>query len=204
MKLDKVIVSTALCLIIPTSVIAMEPDVRIKKPDSIVVTKKVIQTPQVAVKTDIPKAWLDYLNKLAKEHKYDISLLQAIIEHESNWVPNKVSRTNDYGLAQINKSNLPYLKKKLSYKYKNFNIFNPYTNMDCMIVMLNDIRGTFERTYKRPIQNNELLISYNRGVRSAVRYISANRGGYTNRYYTSVMDKYKQYKVWNKYKEATK
>ena len=42
-----------------------------------------------------------------------MELVLAIIKHESNYNPNEVSPTNDYGLMQINKGSFSRLEKEL-------------------------------------------------------------------------------------------
>lgn len=55
----------------------------------------------------------DYIFELAEEYHVDGSLIFAMIETESNFEIGLVSRTNDYGLMQINKCNHKRLQEQL-------------------------------------------------------------------------------------------
>lgn len=55
----------------------------------------------------------DYIFVLAEEYHADSSLIFALIETESNFEIGLVSRTNDYGLMQINRCNHKRLKEEL-------------------------------------------------------------------------------------------
>lgn len=54
----------------------------------------------------------DYIFELAEEYHVDSSLIFAMIEIESDFEIGLVSRTNDYGLMQINKCNHKRLQEK--------------------------------------------------------------------------------------------
>lgn len=55
----------------------------------------------------------DCIFELAEEYGVDSALIFAVIETESNFEIGLVSRTNDYGLMQINRCNHKRLKEKL-------------------------------------------------------------------------------------------
>lgn len=154
--------------------------------------------------TDIPKNINNYVYKVAKQHGYEVSVLKAIIEIETHWNTKSVSRAGSYGLCQIHKSNFGWLKKSLKKKYKKFDVFNPYVNIDCMMLILNDIRARYRHETGRQVQFNELFISYNRGINSAKRYIASRGGGFNYFYYRKTMRYLKEYRTWETYLRRSK
>ena len=74
----------------------------------------VIDTEPVTVYFDVPlsKELQDYIRNLCDEYGIPIELVIAIIDVESTFRANVVSKTNDYGLMQINKCNHEWLTDK--------------------------------------------------------------------------------------------
>lgn len=118
----------------------------------------------LSVVTDIPKETYQYLITVAKENSYNPELLFALIQHESVWDTKMVSPTHDYGICQINRGNFQDYSKRLRSKYSSFNIFDVKTNIDCMILNLNDTRETYRAQYKKDPSIYTLLYAYNTGA----------------------------------------
>jgi len=93
---------------------------------------------------------------LADEYGVDFYLVLAIMQTESNYRANLISRTNDYGLMQINRVNHGWLATNLHLS----NMLDPYQNIRAGVYMLSDLfekYGTTER----------VLMAYNLGESGA-------------------------------------
>ena len=73
----------------------------------------------------------DYIRKLCEQYDVPMALVLAIIKHESNFNPNEISPTNDYGLMQINSGSFSRLEKELG--RTDINWLDPYDNILCGI-----------------------------------------------------------------------
>ena len=71
----------------------------------------------------------DYVRKLCEQYDVPMALVLAIIKHESNFNPNEVSPTNDYGLMQINSGSFSRLEKELG--RTDIDWLDPYDNLLC-------------------------------------------------------------------------
>lgn len=117
----------------------------------------------------------DYIFQLCEENNVDPVLIFAMIETESRFNSNCVSRTNDYGLMQINKCNHNWLKKQ----YGVDNFLDPKQNLLCGISMmaayLKNNNGDWVRS----------LMCYNQGTAGARK--SWTKGIYETSYTRKVM-----------------
>ena len=82
----------------------------------------------------------------------DPKLVLAVMKVESNFKSNLISKTNDYGLMQINKVNHKWLKKELGIT----DFLDPKQSIDCGIHMLADIAT-------RHNDEHRILTAYNWG-----------------------------------------
>lgn len=93
----------------------------------------------------------DMCVKYEIEQYYDLMI--ALMWHESNFNIKEISKTNDYGLCQINKCNHSWLKKTLDIDP---DFLNPYTSIECGTYMLS--------TYLKKYQDvHTALVAYNKG-----------------------------------------
>lgn len=74
----------------------------------------------------------DYVKKLCAEYEVPEKIVYAIVQTESNYQANAVSKTNDYGLMQINAINHAWLRKLLGIN----NFLNAKQNLHAGIYML--------------------------------------------------------------------
>ncbi len=122
---------------------------------------------------DLPDEYQDYLWQQCKA--YGISeyyeLLLAQMYHESSFRTNLISKTNDYGLMQINICNHRWLSGIIG----DDDFLNPYTSIRAGVHMM----STFLHKYN---DVQKALVCYNRGE-SAVR-----KGTYTTSYSRGVLD----------------
>ena len=99
-------------------------------------------------------------------------LLQAQMYCESNFKPDIISGTNDYGLMQINIVNHKWLSKKLG---KN-NFLDPYTSIDAGILIMSG----FLKKYN---DAETALVCYNMGEGAVI-----NRGIYSSIYSRKIIE----------------
>lgn len=100
----------------------------------------------------------EFVFYLSAAYEMDFTFVMALIQQESNFQPDIVSSTNDYGLMQINAINHPYLKDQLEIT----DFLNPYDNIRAGTFML---RKLFEK-YETPAK---VLMAYNMGEGGASR-----------------------------------
>ena len=94
----------------------------------------------------------EYIYELCAEEHVPMSLIIAMIDHESRFNPEAISRTNDYGLMQINEVN----HESLEERYHCADMFNPYQNVFCGIKVI----GSYIETYG---DYTKALMAYNMG-----------------------------------------
>lgn len=115
--------------------------------------------------------------------EYDIvehyELVYAVIRTESNYTPDIVSRTNDYGLMQINKCNHEWLGGKLGI----VDFLDPYQNVDAGIYLLQYLLHKYEDPALA-------LMCYNLGEGGAAK--RWHEGIYTTTYTDKVLAYYNQ------------
>lgn len=95
---------------------------------------------------------------LSTAYEMDFTFVMALIQKESSYNPDVISRTNDYGLMQINIINHPYLKEQLEIT----DFLDPYDNIRAGMFIL---RKLFEK-YETP---EKVLMAYNMGENGASR-----------------------------------
>ena len=100
----------------------------------------------------------------------------AIMWHESNFNPNAISKTNDYGLMQINKGNISYLKEALGIT----DIMAPDQNICCGIYIFASIAKDYDDLHS-------ILMCYNMGPDGLRR--AHSKGIYSTAYSRSIAEK---------------
>lgn len=121
-----------------------------------------------------------YIYELSSAEEVEFALVIAMIDIESDFDADCISKTNDYGLMQINKSNHKWLKD--AYDITDF--LDPVQNVKCGIVMISDYVDKFS-TY------HQALMAYNMGETRARNLI--NKGTVSSKYSRKVMAKYYEY-----------
>lgn len=133
---------------------------------------------------DIPlsKNLQKYVNEICADENVPVSLVYALIEQESQFNPETVSKTNDYGLMQINEINLDSLEEQ----YRTADLLNPYQNVFCGIKIIGSYIKEYE-TYQKA------LMAYNMGKYGASK---AWQNGITSTNYSdnvlSLMEEYEE------------
>lgn len=130
-----------------------------------------IDPPQWEPLYDVPLEYELQLHiyTLCEEFQVPLELVYAIIMVESNFRPTLISKTNDYGLMQINKCNHEWLHDK----YNVTDFLDPYQNVLCGISIL----ATYYHKYK---SLNKVLMAYNMGAGGAAKAWA--QGVFTTRY----------------------
>ena len=93
-----------------------------------------------------------YIYEICADENVPVSLVIAMIEHESSFNPEEISSTDDYGLMQINTVNHSSLEEQ----YKTADLINPYQNVFCGIKMI----GSYISSYG---DYTKALMAYNMG-----------------------------------------
>ena len=116
-----------------------------------------------------------------KEYDIDFSFAMAVIFKESSFRPEIISKSNDYGLMQINKIN----HKSLSEQIGITDFLDPEQNVTAGLYMLNNLFDKYEDPAK-------VLMAYNMGENGAKRLW--NKGIYTTDYAEEILQQADIYK----------
>ena len=93
-----------------------------------------------------------YIYEICADENVPVTLVMAMIEHESGFDPEAVSPTDDYGLMQINAVNHEWLKEE----YRCADMMNPYQNVFCGISIISSYIDKYGELDKS-------LMAYNMG-----------------------------------------
>ncbi len=104
----------------------------------------------------LSKKQQDYVRKICKKYNVSFELVLAVMKVESGYKTNIKSKTNDYGIMQINKCNHSFLRKKLGVS----NFLNFEQNTKAGVYMLS--RYTAKHT-----DIHKVLMCYNLGEGAA-------------------------------------
>lgn len=123
-----------------------------------------------------------YIYEICADENVPVTLVMAMIEHESGFDPEAVSPTDDYGLMQINAVNHEWLKEE----YRCADMMNPYQNVFCGISIISSYIDKYGELDKA-------LMAYNMGNYGAQK---AWKNGVTSIAYSeeilSLMKEYKE------------
>lgn len=93
-----------------------------------------------------------YIFEICADENVPPTLVLALIEQESDFNPEAVSKTDDYGLMQINVIN----HEQLNESYRTADMLNPYQNVFCGVKILGAYISRYENLSKA-------LMAYNLG-----------------------------------------
>lgn len=94
----------------------------------------------------------NYIYEVCTDEKVPMSLVIAMIDYESNFNPEIVSDTDDYGLMQINRVN----NEMLSSSYHSADMLDAYQNVFCGVKIIAGYINQYE-------DYNKALMAYNMG-----------------------------------------
>lgn len=124
-----------------------------------------------------------YIYEVCSDEEIPVTLVMAMIDHESGFNSEAVSKTDDYGLMQINAIN----HEELEEKYRAADMLNPYQNVFCGVKMISSYIKKYEGDYEKA------LMAYNMGDYGAKK---AWASGITSTTYTEsileLMSEYEQ------------
>lgn len=123
-----------------------------------------------------------YIYEICADNDLSVSLVIALIDQESNFNPECVSDTNDYGLMQINECNFQWVKED----YNSVDMFNPYQNVYCGINILAGYLHKYDDDYTKA------LMCYNLGEYGASK--AWENGIFCTDYTKAVETKWEVYK----------
>ena len=112
-----------------------------------------------------------YVYEICADEEVPVTLIMAMVEHESQFNPEIVSKTNDYGLLQINAVN----HTQLAEKYRAADMLNPYQNIFCGVKIIGSYLRAYDGDYTKA------LMAYNMGDYGAAK---ARESGITSTAYT--------------------
>ena len=139
------------------------------------------------VPLDVPmdKELQEFIYYLSYEYNIDFPLVMALIESESSFRADTISKTNDYGLMQINKVNHKWLTEKLGVT----DFLDPYQNTRSGLFIIRKLFEKYEYTEK-------VLMAYNMGESGAARLWK--NGIYETAYSNKIMEQAVEYKEFLK------
>lgn len=123
----------------------------------------------------------DYIRELCSDKDVPMSLIIAMIEVESSFRANIISKSDDYGLMQINKIN----HEVMSEKYGITDFLDPYQNVFCGITII------AEHLEKTDGDIALALMRYNCGATGAKRLW--DKGIYSTSYTEKIMTTMEEY-----------
>ena len=132
---------------------------------------------------DIPLSYSlqRYIYEVCADENVPVTLVLAMIEHESRFNPEAVSSTDDYGLMQINEVNHEWLEED----FRCADMLNPYQNVFCGIKIIAKYIEKYEGDY------GKALMAYNMGDYGARK--AWQNGVTSTNYSTSILELMKKY-----------
>lgn len=94
-----------------------------------------------------------YIYEICADEGVPVTLVLAMIEHESRFNPEVISTTDDYGLMQINSVSHEWLEES----YRCADMTNPYQNVFCGVSIIGSYIERYESDYTKA------LMAYNMG-----------------------------------------
>ena len=101
---------------------------------------------------DLSEELQNYTFEQCEKNGLEFELVLAVMQVESNFKSDLISKTNDYGLMQINKVNHKRFMKELGVT----DFLDPKQNIDCGIYMLKELFDKYSNEHK-------VLMAYNFG-----------------------------------------
>lgn len=116
----------------------------------------------------------EYTFSLCKENNLDYEMVLAMMDQESDYKEKMISKTNDYGLMQINEVNHGWLKTELGIE----DFLDAEQNILAGVRILSELTGKYEDPH-------QALMAYNNGEAGAKRLWG--QGKTTSEYSRSIM-----------------
>ncbi len=110
-----------------------------------------------------------YAYNMANKYGVPYELFLAMMYVESGFNPNAISKTNDYGMCQINKGNHAYITRQIGVT----NFLDPYQNIEAGAFFLaRYFKSWGQKGFDRATLELHALNAYNRGDASYQKYLA--------------------------------
>lgn len=129
----------------------------VSKGEAVTITPVVVETKEEYFVIPLSHNLQDYTRRLCVEYNVPFELAIAVMDHESSFRADAVSKTNDYGIMQINKVNHSRLIKTLGIS----DFLSPYDNIHAGVYMLAEVLKAADGDI------NFAMIMYNCGIGGA-------------------------------------
>lgn len=135
----------------------------------------------IALNIMFPRRYREIVEQTASIYNIDPNLIYAVIKQESNFNKNAVSYSNAKGLMQIMDPTSKQMARKIdTIDDKNYDVFDPYTNIHMGAKYLSYLIKYFDGNYYLAI------IAYNAGMGRVDTWIEAEYNEYTD--YSKLLD----------------
>ena len=139
------------------------------------------QEPQfIALPVSMDEGTQKTVSEICDRYNVPFTLAMALIETESNFQPNLISKTHDYGLMQINICN----HKRLSAKLGITDFLNPSQNVEAGCYMLSELIYKYKDL-------NVVLMAYNMGEGNAKKLWK--QGVWSSKYSQKIMTRKQEF-----------
>ena len=116
---------------------------------------------------------------LCEDYGADYEMVLALMDRESDYTASAISKTNDYGIMQINRINHEWLTEELGIT----DFLDPEQNIRCGVYMLADLAEKYDDPHR-------VLMAYNMGEKGAREYTAkGNTSSVYSRYIMEQRDK---------------
>jgi len=112
---------------------------------------------------------------LCEDYGTDYEMVLALMDRESDYTASAISKTNDYGIMQINRINHDWLTEELGIT----DFLDPEQNIRCGVYMLAELTEKYDDPHR-------VLMAYNMGERGAREY--AAKGHASSSYSRYIME----------------
>ncbi|NCC67562.1 MAG: hypothetical protein EOM14_05120 [Clostridia bacterium] len=112
---------------------------------------------------------------LCEDYGADYEMALALMDRESNYTASAISKTNDYGIMQINKINHKWLTEELGIT----DFLDPEQNIRCGVYMLAELAKKYDDPHR-------VLMAYNMGEKGAREYTA--KGNTSSAYSRFIME----------------
>ena len=135
----------------------------------------------IALNIMFPRRYKEIVEQAASIYNIDPNLIYAVIKQESNFIKNAVSYSNAKGLMQIMDPTSKQMARKIdTIDDKNYDVFDPYTNIHMGVKYLSYLIKYFDGNYYLAI------IAYNAGMGRVDTWLEAEYNEYTD--YSKLLD----------------
>lgn len=149
-------------------------------PEQELLQEQIAKTSFISLPVNLDEATQRTVSEICEKYDLSFALVMALIETESGFQANVKSRTNDYGLMQINKCNHKWLSETLGIT----DFLNPAQNVEAGCYILNGLFQKYEDV-------NVVLMAYNMGENNARKLWK--QGIWSSKYTRKIMNREQEF-----------